>query len=177
MKVTASITSSDCFNAFKFAAMRIAPLKHALVLILIIVPALLVMFSLAYTIEFKTTYKFVVSSFVLGIIADILILYFIKWTYMKKLQSEKTGTTGSRAIEIDEKGVSITAQDLNGGITWGLVHSVDADKRHIYIFTSALSAVVIPKKAFDKAKDADEFFNKCAQYFKEANKTAVKTIE
>lgn len=169
MKVTTNIDKADCFKAFKFAAMRIIPLKRALVLILIIVPALMVMFSIAYTIEFKTTYKFVVSSVAFGIIADILILYFIKWAYMKKLQSEKAGTTGERVIEIDEKSLNISARDLNGSISWGLVNSVEEDKKHIYIFITAMNAVIVPKKAFSKAKDADEFFNKCSQYLKAAD--------
>lgn len=169
MKVTTNIDKGDCFKAFKFAAIRIAPLKRALVLILIIVPALIVMFSIAYTIEFKTAYKFVLSSAVFSIIVDIAILYFIKWTYMKKLQSEKAGTIGQRVIEIDEKGISIFAQDLNGGITWGLVHSVEEDKKHIYIFTSAMNAVIVPKNAFKKPKGAEEFFDKCSQYLKAAN--------
>lgn len=171
MKVTTNIDNGDCFKAFKFAAMRIASLKRALVVILIIVPALMVMFSIAYTIEFKSTYKFVVSSVAFGIIADMLILYFIKWAYMKKLQFEKAGSAGERIIEIDEKVISISARDLNGSISWGLVRSVEEDKKHIYIFISAMNAIIVPKKAFNKAKDAEEFFNKCSQYLKAADNT------
>lgn len=169
MKVTTNIDNGDCFKAFKFAAMRIDALKRALVLTLIIVPVFMMMFSIAYTIEFKTTYKFVATSAALGIIADILILYFIKWAYIKKLQSEKAGTTGQRVIEIDEKVISISARDLNGSISWGLVNSVEEDKKHIYIFISAMNAVIVPKKAFSKVKDADEFFNRCSQYLKAAD--------
>ncbi len=169
MKVKVNISKSDYFKAFKFAAMRIEAYKRAFVLTLIIIPVFFVMFAFAYSVQYHTTFKFVLTSFVFGIVFDIAILYLIKWGVLKKLQYEKPKAAGERVVEINEKGVNITSQGISGSISWELIAGIEYDKRHIYVFTSAMNAIIVPKKAFDKAKDAEEFFDKCSQYLKAAD--------
>lgn len=168
MKVKTIISKGDYWRAFKFAAMRIDSYKRALAFMLILIPVIFAMLAFAYSIQYHTTLKFVLTSLIFGIIFDIAVLYLIKWCVIKKLQHEKAGAAGERVIEIDEKGVTVTAQGLNGSISWGLAQSLDADKKCIYIFISALDAIIVPKKAFENLKDAGEFFNKCAEYLKAA---------
>ena len=169
MKVKTNIGKSDYYKAFKFAAMQIDAYKRALILTLVLIPVLFVMLSFSYSIQYQTTFKFVLTSLVIGIVFDVAILCFIKWAVLKKLQHEKTGTVGERIIEIDEKAVSITASEYSGYFSWGLAHSIEIDKKYIYIFTGALNAIIVPIKAFSKASEASEFFDKCVSYFKAAN--------
>jgi len=169
MKVKTDISRSDYRQAYKFAAHRIPAFKQFIIVLLIALPILFFLFALSYTIQFHTTFKFVITAFIAGIVVDLLILCFLFWGVLKLLQHEKPGRIGVKEIEINETGVFIKTSKYAGSLSWGLAHSIEQNDKYIYIFLNALTSIIVPKKDFASVKHAEEFYDKCFEYFKAAN--------
>jgi hypothetical protein len=66
---------------------------------------------------------------------------------------------GPRSITIDASGITSKSAVSTNSQSWGAVNRVVRTEESGYIYTSSVSAVVIPRRAFDSQTAFDEFLN------------------
>jgi len=63
-------------------------------------------------------------------------------------EGENRGLAGIHLIRIDAEGLAGTSQAGESKLKWVIVERIVEDNNHLYIYVSAVSAIVIPKRAF-----------------------------
>jgi hypothetical protein len=77
---------------------------------------------------------------------------------VKQEKSEK-GQLGRHTVKLEETAVVESTAVGEQRISWAGIDRVEHDPDCIYIYTTPMSALVIPKRAFASAADAEEFHN------------------
>jgi hypothetical protein len=85
-----------------------------------------------------------------------------------KLPSGKPGLLGEHTITIGPEGIRERTVVNDGTHTWDGIHTIVADKHHIYLFIDTHMAHIIPKRAFASENEAQAFLNTSRQYWKAA---------
>jgi hypothetical protein len=71
---------------------------------------------------------------------------------------------GRHRVEISEKEITITNEVSRGSILWVGVERVEQTSEYIIIYTASIKAVIVPKRAFADAREADVFYSTARRY-------------
>ena len=71
---------------------------------------------------------------------------------------------GRHRVEISEKEITITNEVSRGSILWVGVERVEQSSEYIIIYTASIKAVVVPKRAFRDAREAEVFYSTAQRY-------------
>jgi hypothetical protein len=69
------------------------------------------------------------------------------------------GQLGRHTVKLDDIGVTESTAVGEQRTSWAGIDRVEQNPEYIYIYTSASAALVIPRRAFRKPSDAEEFHN------------------
>ncbi len=163
MNVTVDITRIDYWEFNKFAMTTIPKYRTNFIINIIAIPVSSFVILLLMKLPF---YYVLVSSVILGIISDMLLIYFMKKSIMK-IPDGREGFLGKHVIEIRSDGLSETTSVNEGLHLWKGIRSIHQNEKYIFIFIDNLMAHIIPKRSFSSLKDAEDFYNLAIKYWEE----------
>jgi hypothetical protein len=68
----------------------------------------------------------------------------------KRLQGDPAlGMLGKHKLQVTEQGLTVMTSVNSSFQTWAGVHSIQEDDQYIFIYTTPISAHIIPKRAFN----------------------------
>ncbi len=95
-----------------------------------------------------------------------LYLLYFPWAYRQKLSKIVAGMVGEgqnrglfsrHRVTISPEGVTDSTELGQTTTAWRAVERVAAADEHAYIYTNALAAVIVPRRAFARPSDFEEF--------------------
>lgn len=104
------------------------------------------------------------------------LLYF-PWAYRRKLRKIVDGMIGEgknralfghRIVTISEDAVTSAGEHSQTATDWRAVEKVVASDEHAYIYTSAMTAIIIPRRAFASVSEFEEFIRTARGYYEKA---------
>ena len=75
---------------------------------------------------------------------------------------------GKQRVTISPEGITKTGDFDRLVVAWGGVERVVKTNDHAFVYTSALSAIIVPRRGFTDSVDFDQFVMKATQYQEEA---------
>jgi len=166
VKIKVEINRLDYWNLNKYSIRKIPSLRRNFILNMIALPVFVFIGFSFLTTPFQMSFSIVfILSIVGGIVGDLLLIYRMKSQIMK-LPEDKPGLLGKHIIEISEEGIRESTSVNTGLQTWNGVLSVEQDKEYIYVFLDSMIAHIIPKRSFESIVEANQFYNKAIQYWK-----------
>ncbi len=163
MDVTIDITRMDYWEFNKYAILNIAKYRNNFLFSMISVP--LLSFIIMLFIKLPFTYS-LISSLVLGALADLLLIYFSKKAIMK-FHDDGEGFLGRHVIKIGSDGLTESTSVNQSFHSWKGIKLIKQNENYIFIFIDKAIAHIIPKRCFSSKKEAEDFYN-LAVKFKDA---------
>jgi hypothetical protein len=79
---------------------------------------------------------------------------------IKKMLSEGNNKAllGHQVVSLSPEGIFVKNQTAESKIIWSTVDKVVENEKHIYLYTSSINALVIPKNCFPSEKEKRDFF-------------------
>jgi hypothetical protein len=91
------------------------------------------------------------------------------WLYAKKKKADERNPTGNRWIAaIEGSFLLLKSADIEVHYAWTRFHSTDQTDLYLFLRTSPINAVVIPKRAFGSKEDIDAFVTTADEKIKKA---------
>ncbi len=75
----------------------------------------------------------------------------------------------NRTLRIDEEKIVCLSEYKETSTKWKAVNKIDFSNKHIFIYESAISAVIIPLSAFNSKGEEEKFIEKIKSYYKKEN--------
>ena len=107
-------------------------------------------------------------------------LLWFPWAYRRKLKKIAAGMIGEgrnrtllgkQRVTISPEGVTKSSDFDRTTTAWSGVERVIKDNNYVFVYISALTAIIVPRRALADAVEFDEFAMKAAQYQEEAGTT------
>jgi hypothetical protein len=78
---------------------------------------------------------------------------------IKKMLSEGNNNAllGHQVVTLSPEGIFVKNQSAESKINWSTVDKVSENDKHVYLYTSSINALVIPKNCFQSEKEKQEF--------------------
>ena len=93
-----------------------------------------------------------------GALAGVIIFHiFVMGPYIDSMFYGQPIGMGDTTIVVDGKGVSSTSAGVELRIPWDKVLDVIAAKEHLFLMFGRLAGVIVPRRAFTDAADAQRF--------------------
>ncbi len=95
------------------------------------------------------------------------------WNLRRSIQrtnkeGRNLGIWGKHTIVLQEKELVESSDAGHTSTRWSAVERIEQNDNHIFIYTSAHAAHVIPKRSFSDAKQAEEFYTTARGYLERA---------
>ena len=106
----------------------------------------------------------------------IYLLYF-PWAYRRKLrkivagmvsEGQNRGLFSRRRVTISPEGITESSELGQTSTAWRAVERVAETDNHAYIYTNALAAVIVPRRAFAGPSEFEEFVRTAKAYHEKA---------
>lgn len=81
------------------------------------------------------------------------------------LRSAAKRSLGHTTLVLDGEGVQVANVDGQGRLAWPACRGVVNDTDHIYLIMAPLRALVVPKRAFPEAAEAEAFFAEAHEHY------------
>jgi len=109
-----------------------------------------------------------------GYISLIFLLFFIVLTISYAIRYRivylrDAREKGEMTFTFNEKEIQIEQKNARSTVGWTYIKAIRNELNFIAIYLSRQQAYVIPKRSFTTKLEAEEFFKKAEQYWKEAN--------
>jgi hypothetical protein len=104
-------------------------------------------------------------------------LIYFPWAYRRKLRKHIADMVGEglnrrlfshHCVTITADGVSDTGEFGLTSTNWRAVEKIPATEEHAYIYTNALSAIIIPRRAFTSPSEFEMFICSAREYQEKA---------
>jgi YcxB-like protein len=104
-------------------------------------------------------------------------LFWFPWVYRRKVRKIVAGMIGEgrnrtllgrQRVTISPEGISRSSDFDQSTISWSGIEQVVKDKNYAFVYTSALSAIIVPRRAFADDIGFDAFVMKATGYHQEA---------
>lgn len=110
---------------------------------------------------------FSISMAIFGIIYVIWIAFYpqyLKKSVAKRIskmleEGNNSDFLGSHSISLTEEGLEESSRLGETKKSWSAIERIDITEAHIFIYASAVSAYIIPTRAFENMKQIDEFID------------------
>jgi hypothetical protein len=73
---------------------------------------------------------------------------------------------GPQRVAISPEGLLASNKTIESKIAWAAVQQIAEAEKHLFLFTSAMNAIVIPKTAFKSDEAKQEFVRLVESYWK-----------
>jgi hypothetical protein len=106
-----------------------------------------------------------------------LYLIYFPWAYRRKLnkiingmvsEGQNRGLFSRHCVTISPAGVADTGEHGQTSTAWRAIERVAATDEHVYIYTNALAAVIVPRRAFAGTFEFEEFVRTARTYHEKA---------
>jgi hypothetical protein len=166
MKVEFELTKQDYinFNLYHIAhsdivKRSIVKQRYYAVIIYCVIPFILVRFTEA------PLWYWLLIFLVFGTIWVALYPLYLKWHVAKSIskmfdEGKNVGILGKRCIFLTDVGVEEIGDSDESKTHWNLIESIGETEKYIYIYNSAVSAYIIPTRAFRSVVEKEEFVRK-----------------
>jgi hypothetical protein len=84
-------------------------------------------------------------------------------------EGKNKGFDGPHSLTIGPEGIVAESATGDARSNWSVVEKLETDKEHFYIYTSAVNAIILPKRAFADENEFQEFVASVQTYYKNAN--------
>jgi hypothetical protein len=170
MNVKFELTVEDYKKSLRNFRWNIPKFRHKYIFSVLQFPILIfgvTLFIRTFDTDHKPPFSYLVaSSIILGIIiAAILDSYGIK-KLIKKLHKDG-GHFCEHTIEVNEEGVREITSINDTLYNWKGIKDVMDNEEYIYIITTSMASLAIPKRAFNSIEEANKFRNKATELLKE----------
>lgn len=107
-------------------------------------------------------------------------LLWFPWAYRRKVKKIVAGMIGEgrnrtllgkQRVTLSPEGITKSSDVDQTTVAWSGVERVMKDKDYLFVYISALTAIIIPRRAFADAVGFDEFAIKATRYYEEAATT------
>jgi YcxB-like protein len=109
--------------------------------------------------------------------AVLLCLVWFPWVYRHKVRNIVAGMIGEgrnrtllgrQRVSISPEGISRSSDFDQTSTRWSAVERVIKDKDHAFVYTRALTAIIIPRRTFADVVAFDDFVLRATGYLREA---------
>jgi len=106
-----------------------------------------------------------------------LYLLYFPWAYRRRLrktvadmasEGENRGLFGRHRVTISAEGVAESGEFRQSLTSWRAVERVAVSDQHAYIYTNAMAAIIIPRRAFAGPAEFEEFVRTATEYHQRA---------
>lgn len=141
------------------------------------------LFKTRFIIPIVLTVLFIISSFIYRSLHQYPLLVFaLVWfifmpssykrgikKYVRRMYSEgkNKSVICKHKLSVVPEGIVETTNVGEANIHWGAIEKVEATDKYIFIYTSAVAAIIVPKKAFSDDSKYTEFIETVKRYHKE----------
>jgi len=110
--------------------------------------------------------------------AVVLAIPWFPWVYRRKLKRIVAGMIGEgrnrtllgrQRVTISREFITRSGDFDQTTVRWSAVERVIKDKNHAFVYTSALTAIIVPRRAFADTVAFDAFVLKSTEYHQEAD--------
>lgn len=84
-------------------------------------------------------------------------------------EGNNIGMLGKRCISLTEAGIVDTGESDESKTNWESVESIEETEEYIYVYNSAISAYLIPKRSFSSISEQESFLIKLQSYVDSAH--------
>jgi hypothetical protein len=84
-------------------------------------------------------------------------------------EGKNKGLAGMHTLTIGPEDIAAVSDNVDARLNWGGVEKLESDKEHFYIYLSAVSALIIPKRAFADENEFQKFIAAVQAYYSSAN--------
>lgn len=91
---------------------------------------------------------------------------FIPWSVRRRLNkpANKEHITGNRTLVLNEDKLELQTPRTDSSMLWSSFTKLRRTKLYYYLFITEASAIIVPKRAFDDAKEMETFEQLVAKY-------------
>ncbi|MCM8789509.1 MAG: YcxB family protein [Candidatus Omnitrophica bacterium] len=79
-------------------------------------------------------------------------------------EGKNKGVFCKHEITLSPEGIAESSEVAKANISWIAVEKIDLTDKYIFIYTSAASTIVVPKRAFSDESKYREFFETAKRY-------------
>jgi hypothetical protein len=99
--------------------------------------------------------------------------------YIQRLVREgrNRGTLGPHKMVLEERGLFDSTDVSESRTSWIGIERVEENERYIFLYKSALTAYVVPKRAFNDQRQAQQFFSVAKAFQQRAESTSNQTSD
>ena len=109
----------------------------------------------------RVNFTFIVVAFpIIALVQWCLERWLIRRAILKLIKQEKPGKgqLGKHRVAVNEEGVRESTAVAESRTSWAGVDRIEQNPEYIFIYTSAIGAHVVPKRAFRDMQEAEAFF-------------------
>ena len=169
MKATYELTKDDfiLFNMYHYENSKV--MKKSLILLRFLLPLFLFVTAV---VSFVLRQEIVIRSIIYIIFGCLWYMLFpkaAKKSIYKKVdqffsEGKNLSLLGKHSIEISEKSITETSETSEVKHTWATVEKIVETESLIIIYVSAVSAYIVPIKAFNSIEEKNSFINLAKTY-------------
>ncbi|MCZ2256932.1 YcxB family protein [Sporosarcina sp. G11-34] len=172
MKIDYSLTEEDYLEFNLFHAKNSEAVSKSLMLQRFLSP--IVFIIAAFTFSWVGDISLLASLIGFSFISILWIVYYPKYFYYllmknsKKLLKEgkNDGLIGERYMTLSEQGIIDVSSNGETKVNWAGIKSIQEDTNHYYLYNSAVSAYIIPKRALQNLEETRSYLkSKQVNYF------------
>jgi hypothetical protein len=164
MEIEYNLTEEDYlhFNLFHIKNSKTG--KKSLLIQRLIGPVIFIMAAFIFAeIDEELSFTLLLSIFI--ILSILWYLFYPKYFFgyvkrhTKKLISEGTnnGLIGKHVMTLDESGVTDISTTSETKVNWSGIQELKEDKEYLFLYNSAVSACILPKRDLENPEDIKKF--------------------
>jgi hypothetical protein len=157
------------FNLFHMA--HSSTIKRQLLLMQVLTGLLVIplVFSIFYLLYHSIDAFAIIVSVLAGVIAFALYPQSNRKSTIKRIrkvlsEGNNNALLGRQVVSLSPEGVFIKNQAAESKFIWSAVDKIAENDKHVYLYTSSINALVIPKNCFQSEKEKQEFLEYINKY-------------
>jgi hypothetical protein len=106
-----------------------------------------------------------------------LYLLYFPWAYRRKVrkiiagmvnEGENRGVLGRHQVRISPEGIRESGELSEASTAWRAIERVVRDGEYAFIYTNALAAIIVPRRAFGSLEEFEQFVRAASAYHQKA---------
>lgn len=163
MEINCTITREDVWRLYRFTMLR-QPARRRGIAIVYLALALWCAFG-----EWALQASWALIAITAPILAALLLgagVWMLKAAVMRT-PAEGGLTLGEHYVAIGREGVVNRTKSMQSLVHWSGILDTVGNKRYIFMLVDAHSAVIVPKRAFERKEEAQAFLDAARSYWRE----------